>query len=181
MQFSCASTSPIVETVCGSKWEGTALLIMILSPIALSRTISSTTGSLYQAYGRTDKMFFLGIYYNVIVLVAYVIGLRWGIVGVATGYTLTLFLSYPLFSVPMALVGVSVRDMLRILCKPVAMCTVMCGVVLATKSLFDTHNRSWICLLTMVGVGVVTYGTTAWFFARGELRSLWNRLSARDR
>ena len=79
-------------------------------------------GAIYQAKGRTDWMFLWGLGSGMMVVIAFIVGLSWGIVGVATAYAIvTLFvLAYPSFAIPFRLIHLPVGALIRAVWPPFA-------------------------------------------------------------
>ncbi|CAG1020387.1 partial Lipopolysaccharide biosynthesis protein WzxC, partial [Methylococcales bacterium] len=55
-----AVSSPFVLVLFGEQWQPVAPLLMIFAPIGAIQSINTTTGSIYQATGRTDWMLYAG-------------------------------------------------------------------------------------------------------------------------
>jgi len=103
-------------TVLGAQWKPVILLILVLAPIGLMQSIITTVGTIYQAKGRTDLLFRVGMITSSLVILAFVIGLRWGIVGVAAAYAIaTVVCLYPNFAIPFHLIGLRFSEFGRIM------------------------------------------------------------------
>jgi len=109
------AADPLIKTLLGRKWVPTILLFQILAPVGLVQSVLSTVGQIYTAKGRTDWMFRWGVYGGVVFVTSFLIGVRWGTVGVATGYCASFFLliMYPCAAIPFSLIGLRVRDYFR--------------------------------------------------------------------
>lgn len=95
------------STFFGQKWDSdlVALLIIILAPIGALQSVISTVGNIYQAKGKTDWMLKWSLFYTTITVTGFIIGLKWGVTGVAVSYLITnLLLLYPVFAIPFRLV-----------------------------------------------------------------------------
>lgn len=79
---------PFVEVVLGDKWFPAVPLIWILAPLGAISSIQTTVGQIYLAKGRADWMFWWGIVSGVLRVVSFLIGLPWGVVGVAAAYAI---------------------------------------------------------------------------------------------
>jgi PST family polysaccharide transporter len=98
-------SNEFVSVVFGNKWLPVARLLFILSPVGLLQSIDTTTGSLFQAKERTDIMFKWGMVTGILAVVAFYIGVQWGVYGVALGYLIaTLLWTYHGFAIPLALI-----------------------------------------------------------------------------
>jgi len=76
----------LVNLVLGIKWSELAPLIPIFLLLALFFALSSIASHFLKALGETKILFNIVIYTSFFTLLAFVIGMNWGIVGVATGY-----------------------------------------------------------------------------------------------
>ena len=81
-----AVAEPFVLTVFGPRWESMVPIVQILCLAGLSQSVGTTTGWIYQSQGRTDWMFRWGLASSAVTLVAFGIGILWGVTGVATAY-----------------------------------------------------------------------------------------------
>src|SRR5262249_802520 len=88
------TSEPLVLTLFGSHWAQTIPLLLILLPAGLVEAIEAPVNVIYQTKGRTDWMFRWMIITGPLVVFAFVIGLRWGVIGVAVAYVCTLPLSF---------------------------------------------------------------------------------------
>ena len=89
-------TAPeIIRIAYGMKWEPMIVLVQILCIVGALRSIGSTVGFIYMAHGRTALAFRLEIVYTLTICVSIVIGLRWGVMGVAVGYTAAMIIIWP--------------------------------------------------------------------------------------
>ncbi|WP_019555764.1 MOP flippase family protein [Thiomicrorhabdus arctica] len=80
----------------GDKWEGMAVLLMILAPVGLMQSIITTTGSIYMAKGSTGVMFKIGAINSAVTVVAFLIGIPFGVQGVAIAYVIAnIVMLYP--------------------------------------------------------------------------------------
>jgi O-antigen/teichoic acid export membrane protein len=73
----------MVDVVFGQRWHDATPVIQILSAVGLAIGIQSLNGILLQALGRTRLLFRYSCVLFVAGLISFVIGLHWGIVGVA--------------------------------------------------------------------------------------------------
>lgn len=106
-----AVAEPFVLTVVGEQWRPIIPLLLILCPIGLVQSIQSSVGYVYTAKGRTDWMFRWSLVNLAIVAPGFLLGLPWGIYGVAAAYGIaTALLLYPGFAVPFRLIRLGFLD-----------------------------------------------------------------------
>lgn len=103
---------PFIRGFLGAKWIGAIRIFEILAPVGLLQSVQTTVGQIYTAKGRTDWMFGWGFFSSAVLVSAFVIGVRFGAVGVATSYCAVYLgvLAYPCFAIPFRLIDLRVRD-----------------------------------------------------------------------
>ena len=160
--------------VFGQKWQPVITLLLILVPVGMVQSISSTVGFIYQAKGRTDWMFRWGIVAGVVTISAFLIGIHWGIVGVATAYSIaTWILIYPLFYFPFKLINLDFSDLLRAVSNPFWCSLTMFLCIIVIKALFPVNFPHGIALLILIPAGVIVYLVSSWFINRKEFLQLY--------
>ena len=102
--------------VLGAQWKPVILPLLILAPVGLVQSIITTVGTIYQAKGRADFLLRVGMITGSFAILAFVIGLRWGIVGVAAAYAIaTMVCLYPNFAIPFHLIGLRFSEFGRVM------------------------------------------------------------------
>lgn len=148
---------PFVITFFGNDWLPVVPLIMILAPVGMIQSIGTTVGLIYQAKGKTSWMFYWGVASGTLVILAFLIGLRWGILGVAVAYSIiSLVLFYPNFSIPFRLVDLDFTSLI----KTVSLSFLNTVFMFITLFLFRTFlysllsERIYIILSVIVGISI---------------------------
>ncbi|MBL8267455.1 lipopolysaccharide biosynthesis protein [Steroidobacter sp.] len=77
---------PFVDVALGDSWGTVAALIMWLAPVGFIQSLVSAGGVVYQALGRTDVLFRLGVFSSILHVTGFVCGVHWGLMGVAAAY-----------------------------------------------------------------------------------------------
>ncbi|MBL8526287.1 MAG: polysaccharide biosynthesis C-terminal domain-containing protein, partial [Burkholderiales bacterium] len=136
-------------------------------------SLTCTTGSVLMARGRTNYLFYLGIVGVVLQVPAFIIGLKWGVEGVAAGHLVaTVVTSVIAFSVVLRVLGRGTAQFLRALLTPMAFAAVMALVVVGCRSALPSSTAAVIELLVLGGIGAATYAALAFVFARGSLHEV---------
>lgn len=113
----------IVDVILGEKWSPVIVLIKIFVPIGLIQSLAYTTGSLFMLKSKTGILFTWGIVTTILIASSFVIGVRWGIVGVVVSYAIIyLPIAYFDFKIPFRFIGLSFREMLTGLKQPFFLC-----------------------------------------------------------
>lgn len=165
-----ALVEPFVLTVFGPKWQPVIPLLAILVPVGMVQSVGTTVGAIYQAIGRTDWMFRWGVLSGIIFIAGFFLGLQWGIIGVATAYTIvSLILVYPSFAIPFRLIDLPVRNLANVLWRPVAACLAMLAGILALKNILPPDLEGHWVLLLLVPAGCFFYLAASWYMNREQV------------
>jgi len=169
-----AITEPFILTLFGSQWQPVILVLMILVPVGMVQSIATTVGTIYISKGRTDWMLRWGVGSGTLITLAIMIGLQWGIVGVATAYaTASFLLTYPSFAIPFRLIDLRVSDLIAVLWRPFLASLLMFGVLMSLKILIlPTSLASASILGILVPTGLITYLLASWFINREQMQEL---------
>lgn len=149
-----AVREPFVLALFGPKWTPVIGLLALFAPLAALRSVATTTGSIYMAMGRADLQLQWGMFSSLFVIGGLAIGLQWGIIGVAAGFTIaTLLMLYHSFAIPFRLIGMRVGDLLMGL-KETTLCSLLMFMViymldLAVPDIFSPG--SLLCAYIVVG------------------------------
>lgn len=158
--------NPFILSIYGAKWAGVIPILKILCLIGVVQSVGTTVGWIYTSQGRTDIMFKWGIFSGVVRAILFVIGLRWGVIGVALCYVIGsyLILLYPGWAIPGKLIGMRFIEMLKNLSGPF-FCSVVMGVVIWALGFILLQNQPpWISLTVQVPIGIILYISLIHFF-----------------
>jgi O-antigen/teichoic acid export membrane protein len=119
-----------VAVVLGHKWRSAAPVIQILSWVGLLNSLQTLNSNVLIALDRAQTLFRYTIVFFVAHMSAFVIGLHWGILGVAACYAISTTLVEPLYVwLTARAVGVSPRVFLRALVGPTQAALLMLAVL----------------------------------------------------
>lgn len=165
-----------VLTVLGSQWQEMIILLRILSLVGLCQSIGTTLGWIYTAQGRTDWMFRWGIPKGIVTIIAFIIGLRWGLIGITVAYAIRGFaLIYPNYTIPGRLINMSFGDVVRSVSGVFGCAAGMAGLVFSIGYILPASLPHWAYLAVQVPVGVIVYLALIHIFrlqAYQEVRSI---------
>lgn len=123
-----------VEVVLGERWNGAAPIIQVLAWVGLLQSLQTLNTEILQALDRTSTMFRFSVFFFCAHLLAFVVGLRWGAVGVAVAYAISSTVVEPVFTLVTArAVGVPLRAFVMNLAGIFQSAVVMALVVLAAR------------------------------------------------
>jgi PST family polysaccharide transporter len=94
--FLFVAADKAVLTLLGDQWVESIAIFRALGPAAFVGTFNMATGWVYLSLGETKRQFVWGIYASAAIVLAYLIGIRWGPMGVALAYSASLVILFPL-------------------------------------------------------------------------------------
>ena len=156
------TAQPFVRVVLGAKWMPVAGLLLVFAPFGAAQSISTTVGLIYNTQGRPDVLFRWSMFASVMYVASFALGLRWGILGVATCYAVVWFLlMVPSFMIPFRMVGLSGKQFLRTLWP-----TIWMSLVMAALTEVWLQGLRWVGiqnapaqLFSTVALGIAVYVT----------------------
>jgi PST family polysaccharide transporter len=160
-----------IAAVLGSKWSSMGEILAWLAPVGFIQSLTCTTGAVLMARGRTDVLFYLGIVGTVLVIAAFLIGVQWGVVGVAAGYFVENAIEFvPVFYIVLRELGEDLSRFFRVILVPVALTAVMMTAVWGVRELLVPQGLSELLQLVLLSsLGTLTYGALGFVFARQSL------------
>lgn len=153
----------------GSKWAAMGEILAWLAPVGFIQSLTSTTGSVLMARGRTDVLFYLGVAGTILVVAAFGIGVRWGVAGVAAGYLVENAVEFiPVFYIVFRELGEDLSRFLRTIAVPIALTAVMLVAIWSFRELLiagsGLSEAARLAVLSLVGA--LTYAGLGFAFAR---------------
>jgi PST family polysaccharide transporter len=160
------TAGPFTRVLLGPRWMPVSPLLVIFGPLGAMQSIYTMTGLIYNTTGRTDIQFRWSMLCSTMYVVSFVIGLRWGILGVAGCYAIAwTLLMVPSFYIPLRLVRLSPAELARVVWPTVACSLVMvvvaggCRVALLVIGM----RNAFMEFVVTVTVGAATYLTLLWW------------------
>ncbi|KAA5546289.1 MOP flippase family protein [Roseiconus nitratireducens] len=148
---------PFVRVAIGEKWLLAIPLIQILAPVGMLESASAPINQIYVAKGRTDLLFRMGILRGVIRVASFLVGVHWGVLGVAASYAMAVL---PLYFLNLAVIShispeITISASLRVLKNPL-IASFACGATSFLAQLFAPGISAYT-LLIAVASGSVSY------------------------
>jgi PST family polysaccharide transporter len=94
--FLFVAADKAVLTLLGDQWVESIAIFRALGPAAFVGTFNMATGWVYLSLGETKRQFIWGIFGSAAIVLAYLIGIRWGPIGIALAYSASLVILFPL-------------------------------------------------------------------------------------
>ena len=156
-----------VHVVLGDRWSEAIPLIQILAWVGLLQALQSINADILQARGNTGTILRYSIVFTTIHIAGFIVGLHWGVIGVAVAYAITTTCIEPWFTwLTARSIGISPWRLVRGLRGVFEAGLIMAGGVLAMRALLvhlgiATEARFGGVVL----FGVVLFGLASWWRA----------------
>jgi O-antigen/teichoic acid export membrane protein len=148
-----------VPVVFGDRWNDAVPLIQILAWVGLLQSLQTLNTEILQARDRTSTIFRFSLVFFVAHLTAFVVGLHWGVVGVAAAYAISSTLVEPVFTwLTARAVGISPLRLVQSFWGVVQASVVMGATVYVVRSVLVTAGAGeFVRLALCVLAGILVY------------------------
>jgi O-antigen/teichoic acid export membrane protein len=173
-----ALREPFVAAVFGSSWHAVADVIAWLAPVGFIQSIVSASGAVFMSLGRTRTMLRIAMISTLLHVIGFVIGVRWGVTGVAACYFATNFImAGPTLALVLRCLNVGPSALLAAVRRPILMSLAMGLMLLAARSEMSTLDFPLLAQLTiLIGAGGALYFALAHFLAGALERDVFRAL-----
>ena len=151
-------SAPFILTVYGPRWSPSIPLVRILCVASVIQTLTVTTQWIFSSQGRVDWLFRWGLVSATTVMIAFVIGLPWGVRGISVAYSVwCIVMMVPLFIVAGRLIDLRFREVARA-CLGVSVAAAVMGLLVwLTQRALPASLGHGIHLLVGITSGFVFY------------------------
>lgn len=158
-----------VPVVLGDQWREAIPVIQILALVGIAQSLQALNGSILQARDRTDWLLRYSLVFTAVTVVAFIIGVPFGIVGVAASLAIASIFLEPLYAVITArAMDMPVLDIARNLWGPTqASLLMVVAVVAARLGAASLGGGDALQLAAGVLAGIVVYPPLVWWRAPG--------------
>ena len=157
---------PLVLLVYGEKWRAAIPVVQLLCFAGLAQSVYNTAAWIFLSRGRPDILFRLGLLSLLVRLVGVLVGLNWGLLGVACGYVAGGYLAllYPTWTTAGRLIGLQFAELLQNVAAPFFCAATMAAAIGFSHHLLWAGEADWLQLAVHVPAGIVVYGLCARLF-----------------
>jgi len=164
-----------IRLVYGAKWEPSIIVLQIFCLVGIFKSLGNPIGSVLLAKGRADIGFYWDVFAVIIISVAVIIGVNWGIVGVAV---VILILQIPCFFIIQPIVNrlieLKFSEYFNSVKLPLICSVIMLAGIISLKMILANINML-LLFVTTVAVGVIIYTISYYIKDKAvflELRSM---------
>jgi len=152
--ISYVASNEIVSVLLGPRWSPVGDVFRYLAISGLLQPLYNTQSWLHLAVGRSDRVFTWGLIGTPIIVTSFLVGLIWGINGVAFCYSVAIVITTAgSLAYAGQSAGLSVRRMLLAVYKPVLSCIVAAGMTIALAELLPASSP----IVALVGKSAVFF------------------------
>jgi len=136
----------------GKNWAGMIPVLAILSLVGAVQSIFSLNGMIYNSLGKAHIAFKVSLLVNVVLIIAFTIGVNFGIVGMAWSYLIaSILLFFPIYNTAIKQLNTSLLEVFITLKGSIAATVSMAIVVIVLNNLLNTSLLIGIVLKIFVG------------------------------
>jgi O-antigen/teichoic acid export membrane protein len=173
--FMSIASPGIIQLIMGEKWAASAPVLSILSVLGMFFAVGNTVGNLVLAKGKPQLAFYFNLVSLGVYLIAFGIGGKFGVVGVAWAFLLScVVILYPLeFVLRYWLVGMGVRQYFQAMLHLFTAALVPLFLYAAGVQFYgNLPSPQWSFL--WAGAGVIFFMSYVWIFEFTLLHSIKN-------
>ncbi len=151
---------PIVLLALGPRWLGVAGLLKWLAVVGFVQSITASTGAVFVSLGRSRLLLGLGLYGSVLQVGSFLVGVHWGIEGVAASFCVANLLNFlPASLLAMSLLQVPARTAVLAVAKPMAATACMLALLTVLDAVLAPYHLSMAagCVVS-IAFGAAVYG-----------------------
>ncbi len=167
-----------IRLVYGIKWEPSIILVQILCLVGAFKSLGNPIGSVLLAKGRADIGFYWNVFAVIMVSLAVIVGVNWGIVGVSVAI---LILQIPLFFIiqPIVnkLIDLKLSQYFKAIQSPFVCTIIMLAGIISLRVVLGKINMLPLFITTLVA-GMIIYTFSYYVKDRAtitELKSIFKR------
>jgi teichuronic acid exporter len=163
----------LIPLAFGPKWNGVVLPLEILSAYAAFRSIPAFLAKVLTAVGNARYVMWNDLAALGILPIAFLIGSRWGISGIAWGWVVAYpVVAIPLYSKTIRTIGMGTGEYLRALRPALSGTVVMVVAVVTTKYVLPPNQLLLVRLVVEIVIGALAY-TGAVLLLHGDRATMY--------
>jgi PST family polysaccharide transporter len=150
--FLFIASEPVITVVLGGQWREAAPVFQLLAISALTQPLYNSVAWVFVSRGRTDRLFKMSVYIFPVIVGSFLVGLPFGIKGVALCYSVAVLIILPfVFRFTFQGTQLTLWGFGRALMWPVSLCLVaVSAAALAVYFVAPQGNLLWLLLVAVV-------------------------------
>ncbi|MGH3001800.1 MAG: lipopolysaccharide biosynthesis protein [Gaiellaceae bacterium] len=174
------AAKPIVVAIFGETWKPAVVPLQVLAIFGMSRTFAGVTSAVFQASGRPQLNYQLGLWHSAVLFSSlYLLARRFGVEGVAWAeVAASVSTMIPCYFFATRILELPLRELLGELAMPAFCSLTVAGSLLATRVAVTPLDPA-VQLVVLVAIGLGAYGAAMLTFGRHELSTIVRTFTAR--
>lgn len=165
----------VISVMLGEQWLPAARIFQLLAVASLVQLVSTTTGWIYTSTGRGRPYVVWAAVGGLVTVGGFLVGIRWGVDGVAASYATTqVLLLVPGFVLACRHSPVHLSDPFRAMARPAVVAGAVLAVSVVVRSVVAREGSVFLTLGAVVAAAVAVWAVAmmVWPSARQELSGL---------
>jgi O-antigen/teichoic acid export membrane protein len=160
----------------GNKWSAMIPILSILSGLGAIQSIISLNGLIYNSLGKVNIAFKVSILSNIVLIIAFTIGVNYGIIGVSYSYLIASALLFiPIYKMAIKQLNVSLLEVFSVL-KGVMFATLIMAIVLFVINSISELSLL-VSLMVKIAIGFIIYVSILLFVEKELVLNLKKKLN----
>jgi PST family polysaccharide transporter len=167
--FLFVASGPVVRLVLGAQWAGVTPIFSVLATVAFVQPVISLWGMVLLSQGMGRRYLHIGILTAAFSAVGFLAGIRWGPVGVATGYAIATYVtSYPILAWAFRGTSLRLRDFWASVSRPMISSLCAAGISVAPSGWLRGYEAA-VEIVALGAIFVPTFMLALWCLPGGRL------------
>lgn len=160
----------------GDKWSAMIPILAILSGLGAIQSIVSLNGLIYNSLGKVNIAFKVSILTNIVLVIAFIIGVNYGLIGISYSYLIaSALLLLPVYKIAIHQLTITLLEVFLVL-RGIIMATVIMAITLLIINTFSEFTLV-AGLIIKVIIGSVIYLSTVLILEKELLITLKKKLN----
>lgn len=160
----------------GNKWSAMIPILSILSGLGAIQSIVSLNGLIYNSLGKVNIAFKVSIFSNIVLIIAFTIGVNYGIIGVSYSYLIASALLFiPIYKMAIKQLNVTLTEVFLVL-KGVIVATLTMAIGIFLFNSFSNLSLL-IGFIVKIAIGFIIYFSVLVFLEKELLINLGKKLN----
>ncbi|MFY7740319.1 MAG: MOP flippase family protein [Flavobacterium sp.] len=160
----------------GNKWSTMIPILSILSGLGAIQSIVSLNGLIYNSLGKVNIAFKVSIFSNIVLIIAFTIGVNYGIIGVSYSYLIASALLFiPIYKMAIKQLNVTLTEVFLVL-KGVIVATLTMAIGIFLFNSFSNLSLL-IGFIVKIAIGFIIYFSVLVFLEKELLINLGKKLN----
>ena len=160
----------------GSKWSAMIPILSILSGLGAIQSIVSLNGLIYNSLGKVNIAFKVSILSNVVLIIAFIIGVNYGLIGISYSYLIaSSLLLIPVYKMAIKQLNISLIEVFLVL-KGIMLATLIMAIVLFCINSFSEFTLITGLVMKVI-ISAVIYLSIVVYFEKELVANLIKKLN----